>query len=462
MSITTDAKREIIKDFQKAIDEKKITTNEPTIINFQNDALDRKQREIFLVDLNLLRYRRENGRISSSVLGYEKEKGFLNPDEQDAQHKIKKFLLEKNPEKTEELIKMLKAEGQINPGIITCDGFLINGNRRKAALEENYKKNPSDERFARMRVVILPGEGEEGGPPTLKEVEQIENRYQLQSDGKAEYFGFDAALSIKQKIKVGFSLEEQLRDNPIYRDITPRQFKAILKKEEQKLVALDCVDRYLDMFNRAGQYQQIAKGTGDPEGRWQAFVDYANTWNKLQKTQERMKHQIEDTDIEVLEQVAFKAIRFRDIPSVGKKIHEIMRRLPILWQHGKDALIELDKNVEVDIPAEDQVDSEGNQLPLSEIDKRWEARFRNQISYQIKQAVDAVAQKTEQQQPLSLLEDAYKKLTHEDMKIEAINTSDLEKARKLAESIKEKATEMCSEIFERKKSKSKSKNKRNS
>ena len=462
MSITTDAKREIIKDFQKAIDEKKITTNEPTIINFRNDALDRKQREIFLVDLNLLRYRRENGRISSSVLGYEKEKGFLNPDEEDAQRKIKKFLLEKNPEKTEELIKMLETEGQRNPGIITCDGFLINGNRRKAALEEIYKENPSDERFARMRVVILPGEGEEGGPPTLKEIEQIENRYQLQSDGKAEYFGFDAALSIKQKIKVGFSLEEQLRDNPIYRDITPRQFKAVLKKEEQKLVALDCVDRYLDMFNRAGQYQQIAKRIGDPEGRWQAFVDYANTWNKLQKTQERMKHQIEDTDIEVLEQVAFKAIRFRDIPSVGKKIHEIMRRLPILWQHGKDALIELDKNVEVDIPAEDQVDSEGNQLPLSQIDKRWEARFQNQISYQIKQAVDAVAQKTEQQQPLSLLEDAYKKLTHEDMKIEAINTSDLEKARKLAESIKEKATEMCSEIFERKKSKSKSKNKRNS
>ena len=453
MSITTDPKRKIIKDFQEAIKEKRITTDQTDIINFRNDILNKKPREIFSVELNLLRYRKENGRISSSVLGYEKEKGFLRPDQEDAQRKIKGFLLGKDPEKTEELKKILKAEGQRDPGIVTCDGFLINGNRRKAVLEEIHKENPSDEQFARMKVVILPGEGEEGGPPTLKEIEQIENRYQLQSDGKADYFGFDAALSIKQKIGIGFSLEEQLRDNPIYKNMPQREFKAVLRNEERKLKALECIDRYLNMFNHDGQYHQIAKGIGDPEGRWQAFVDYANTWNKLQKSQERTKHQIEDTDIEALEQIAFKAIRLRDIPSVGEKIHEIMRRLPVLWQHGKDALIELNKNVEVDIPAEDQVDSEGNQLPLREIDKKWEARFQNQISYQIRRAMEKVAQEKEQQQPLNLLEDAYKKLIHRDMKVETINASDLEKAIKLTNDIKQKAVKLGSEIFKRKKGK---------
>ncbi|MXZ12778.1 MAG: hypothetical protein F4Y78_02015 [Candidatus Dadabacteria bacterium] len=455
MSITTDPKREIIKDFQEAIKEKKISTGQKDTINFRNDILNKKEREIFSVDLNLLRYRKENGRISSSVLGYEKEKGFLHPDQEDAQCKIKEFLLDKDPEKTEELKKMLKAEGQREPGIITCDGFLINGNRRKAALEEIHKENPSDEKFARMKVVILPGEGEEGGPPTLKEIEQIENRYQLQSDGKAEYFGFDAALSIKQKIGVGFSLKEQLRDNPIYKNMPDKDFKTVLKKEEQKLKALECIDRYLSMFSRDGQYQQISKGIGDPQGRWQAFIDYANTWNKLQKPRERAKHQIEDTDIEILEQVAFKAIRLRDIPSVGKKIHQIMREIPVLWQHGKDALIELNKNVEVDIPTKDQVDSEGNQLPLLEIDKKWEAQFQNQISYQIREAMHAAAQEKEQQQPLNLLEDAYKKLIHKDMKIETINASDLGKAIKFTNDIKQKAVELGSEIFKRKKAKSK-------
>ena len=453
MSITTDLKREIIKDFQEAIKEKRIPTDQTAIMNFRNDILNKKQREIFSVDLNLLRYRRENGRISSSVLGYEKEKGFLHPDQEDAQRKIKEFLLGKDPEKTEELKKILKAEGQREPGIVTCDGFLINGNRRKAALEEIHKENPSDEQFTRMKVIILPGEGEEGGPPTLKEIEQIENRYQLQSDGKADYFGFDAALSIKQKIGIGFSLEEQLRDNPIYKNMPQREFKTVLKNEERKLKALECIDRYLNMFNRDGQYQQIAKGIGDREGRWQAFVDYADIWNKLQKPRERMKHKIEDTDIEILEQVAFKAIRLRDIPSVEKKIHEIMRSLPILWQHGKDAFIELNNNVEVDIPDEDQVDSEGNQLPLPEIDNKWEAQFQNQISYQIKRAMKATAEEIEQQQPLNLLEDAYKKLIHRDMKVETINASDLDEAIKLTNNIKQKAVELGSEIFKRKKGK---------
>ena len=453
MSITTDLKREIIKDFQEAIKQKRIPTDQTAIMNFRNDILNKKQRGIFSVDLNLLRYRRENGRISSSVLGYEKEKGFLHPDQEGAQRKIKEFLLGKDPEKTEELKKILKAEGQREPGIVTCDGFLINGNRRKAALEEIHKENPSDEQFTRMKVIILPGEGEEGGPPTLKEIEQIENRYQLQSDGKADYFGFDAALSIKQKIGIGFSLEEQLRDNPIYKNMPQREFKTVLKNEERKLKALECVDRYLNMFNRDGQYQQIAKGIGDREGRWQAFVDYAETWNKLQKPRERMKHKIEDTDIEILEQVAFKAIRLRDIPSVGKKIHEIMRSLPILWQHGKDALIELNNNVEVDIPDEDQVDSEGNQLPLPEIDNKWEAQFQNQISYQIKRAMKATAEEIEQQQPLNLLEDAYKKLIHRDMKVKTINASDLDEAIKLTNNIKQKAVELGSEVFKRKKGK---------
>ena len=54
-------------------------------------------------------------------------------------------------------------------------------------------------RNMRQWVVILPGGDDEGGPPTIKEIEQIENRYQLQSDGKSEYTNFDRAISIQEK-----------------------------------------------------------------------------------------------------------------------------------------------------------------------------------------------------------------------------------------------------------------------
>ncbi|GAG80751.1 unnamed protein product, partial [marine sediment metagenome] len=77
----------------------------------------------------------------------------------------------------------------------------FNGNRRKLALDELSKV---DDKFNWMKVVVLPGKEDPGGPPTMLEIEQIENRYQLQSEGKAEYYKFDRALSIRRKIRLVF------------------------------------------------------------------------------------------------------------------------------------------------------------------------------------------------------------------------------------------------------------------
>ena len=81
-----------------------------------------------------------------------------------------------------------------------------------------------DKKFNLMKVVILPGPEEEGGAPNLREIEMLENHYQLQSDGKAEYTNFDAALSIRRKEEIGYSLEEQLRDDPKYISLNQTEF----------------------------------------------------------------------------------------------------------------------------------------------------------------------------------------------------------------------------------------------
>ena len=99
MPLTTARTREIIRDFQKLIVEKRIKTREERIIHFRNDRIDKKKRPVYLVDLDLLRYRKENGRIASSVPGYEKEKGFLDPTNKQSQDQIADFLREKDPEK---------------------------------------------------------------------------------------------------------------------------------------------------------------------------------------------------------------------------------------------------------------------------------------------------------------------------------------------------------------------------
>ena len=270
--------------------------------------------------------------------------GLLNDTDQQAQDKIATFLREKDPEKTDELKKLILADGQKEPAIITCDGFLIDGNRRRLVIDELRQSHPHERRFESMKVVVLPGHGDEGGPPTLKEIEQIENRYQLQRTGKAEYYGFDAALSIRAKTKRGFPLEDQLRDDPQFRNLSDSEFRKIVKRKEQELLEpLRCIDRYLDALDRPGQYEFISAGIGDREGRWQAFVDYANFHrNRLRNQRNRAKIGVEESEVPDIEQAAFKVIRLRVLPGRGK-VHTIMRNFPKYCNHAKDALIDLNR-----------------------------------------------------------------------------------------------------------------------
>lgn len=182
--LTKPQSREIIDDFADQIKIAKISGPKPTkaVINFRNEQKNGVERDVYLVPAGLLRYRKDNGRISSDVLHYERHFGILDETTAEAQNKLREFLEAKDKPKTEELIQSIKHDGQRDPAIITCDGFLINGNRRKMAFEKLYKSS-LDECYLRMKVVILPGKTDEGGVPSLLEIEQIENRYQLQSDG---------------------------------------------------------------------------------------------------------------------------------------------------------------------------------------------------------------------------------------------------------------------------------------
>ena len=252
--LTKPVSREIIDDFTAEIERRKTGGPKPAraVINFRNELKNGIERDVYLVPIALLRYRKDNGRISSDILDYERNYGVLDEKNEEAQEVIRQFLEDKDKEKTDELTKSMKHEGQRDPAIVTCDGFLINGNRRKMVLEK-LRDDTHDSRFLNLKVVILPGKNDEGGSPTLLEIEQIENRYQLQSDGKAEYYAFDHALSIKRKIELGMTLEEQLRDDPVFSGLDKKTFeKAVKKYSDDYLKPLECIDRYLDILDREG------------------------------------------------------------------------------------------------------------------------------------------------------------------------------------------------------------------
>ena len=457
-TITKPITREIIEDFAREIDERKQrTTPSKTVINFRNELSENYERNIFSVPIGLLLFRKDNGRIASDVYDYEHRNARIDEIAEASQDLLRKFLAKKDPEKTEELSKNIQKSGQLEPAIITCDGFLIDGNRRKMVMDKLRKDFIGDSKFQYMKVVILPGKGDEGGPPTLLEIEKLENRYQLQSDGKSEYYGFDRALSIRRKVYMGLSLEEQIRDDPKYTNVPKREIqKAIKAVHKDYLNPLECIDRYLKQFKREHQYHTVSSGIGDKEGRWQAFVDYSATYyGKFYKENFRIENQIEEDEIGEIEEAAFNIIRLRKVPSIPKKVHAIMRDLHKYCgnSESKKEILSIPKKVDpVALDHNQAIDSEqGKSLSREDVDAQWSAKNIESIAFHMKRAQDFYTSQKAKETPIDLLEAALKKLQHESMDLTSISINDYRKTHKLIVDIKKEADELERKLFDQKK-----------
>ena len=420
------------------------------VINFRTDVVDGVERPVWRVPIEILRYRKDNGRIASDILDYERNIGVLDERDDQAQVQIGVFLEQKDPERTGVLTKSILHAGQQEPAIITCDGFLINGNRRKMVMDKLHAQYPDNDTFGYMKVVILPGKDDEGGPPDLLEIEKIENRYQLQSDGKSEYYGFDRALSIQRKINLGLSLQEQLSDDPRFARATAADLaKAIKECRKTFLDPLACVDRYLKQFGREGLYRTISTGRSDSEGRWQAFIDYSYSYARyFSNPKRRIEYGIEEDEIGVIEEAAFDIIRLRNVPAMPK-VHVIMRDLPkyCRTKDGKRAVKKIAEEVDPVLPKEELFGANDEPLGMDEVDAKWAAKNKQHITYNLRVAARSHETLKEKETPLGLLEAALKKLTHDDMDLTTIRTGDYGKARALAVDIQKKANDLERQIY---------------
>jgi hypothetical protein len=446
--------RPILDDFAREITNRATTADPPAeeVIYFRNWHKIRKKSPVKIVPIEYLRYRKDNGRIASDVLSYEKMHGPLLETDESTQKILRKFLDEKDSEKTEELMNSIRHSSQREPAVITSDGFLINGNRRKLALEKLYDET-KDDNFKWMRVVILPGKNdvENGGAPTIYEIEQIENRYQFQSEGKADYYSFDKALSMRKKILHGMSLEEQLKDDPNFAhlDSTGNEFKKKVREHREKyLEPIKCIDQYLESLGREGLYDTISTGISDREGRWQAFLDYYNhVEKKLNDNDKIYELGLKEDEVGLVRDVAFKIIRkreFKDLP----KVHKIMRDFPKILKNpeAKEEILKL-KKVKMDLPS-DKIFKNGQEVDERDKDKIWASVNVQELQHHVSKALKLIAYQQEKEKPIDLLKSAIQKLTHTEMKPENIAENDLDQARKLAVEIEGVANKLAKTIFD--------------
>ncbi len=446
--ITTALERKIIDDFAAEIRTKaeRGANPEKTVIEFRNDRQRGKQgeRDVYLVPVKLLRFRKDNGRIAADVMSYEMLNGRLNEETQETQDILRTLLKDIDKENNEKLKNSISHTGQTDPAIITCDGFLINGNRRKMILEELFAET-GNKKYETMKVVILPGKNDEGGPPTIIEIEEIENRYQLQKDGKSEYTNFNWAVSTQRKIKDGYSLERQLRDDSAYAHLGDKEFKQKVEEiKENFLHPLECVDRYLEGLGREKLYNNITEGRADKDGRWYAFIDYYKyVYKKLKDEKSRSKLGIEEDEVGDIEDVAFKIIRQKDFKGF-LKTHMAMRKLPAILanKEAKKEILKIGNAVE--LTKSEILDSKAD---LKLIDNRWASKNADLIIGRVKKAVQIIEREKEIETSLTLLSDALKKLNHDNMDPEALDPFKLREAFEKSKEIQERAHELEKEFW---------------
>lgn len=174
-----------------------------------------------------------------------------DPEVQRAQHEL---LLDMVDERG--LAHDLIARKQRTPIVLTYDGFIIDGNRRIAAL-----KRQGETEY--VNAVVLPEDA------TDAEIYETEVELQMAAETKAPYNWIDEALHVRYGVE---RLYEQRRPGEALHAVAQRMLKS---DADVKLILdkLSLVDLYLDWHGDPGKYHLIPETQGGTTQ--QAFTELA-------------------------------------------------------------------------------------------------------------------------------------------------------------------------------------------
>lgn len=197
---------------------------------------------VFKIPTRLLYYNIRNGRFASELKAKEKQlKRDLDPQNDSDKEVIRGLLLAQNEGETEVLKKDLLKHEQIDPGIITHDGAIINANRRMAVITWLFD-DTRDPRWEYLKVAVLPSNVGE------QDLWRIEAGLQFAKDYRLEYGAVNELLKIREGIKCGLKPEDISAS--LLGRYTPGEVKV-------QLEILDLIDSYLAAINKQGEYERI-------------------------------------------------------------------------------------------------------------------------------------------------------------------------------------------------------------
>jgi hypothetical protein len=197
---------------------------------------------IYRFKLEDLAFNKANGRIKSEVLEKEAELGRILDQFDKADNQIiKEILLSIRMDENEKIKEDLRKSSQMAPGIITVDGVVINGNRRKALLDELCHET-HDEKFNYLEAHVLPSD------ISKPELWLIEAGIQMSAPQQLDYSPINHLLKLSEGLNSGLTIPQ----------MASRIYGVTEEKIESDLKRLDLINEYLtDFLGKVGKYYLV-------------------------------------------------------------------------------------------------------------------------------------------------------------------------------------------------------------
>lgn len=322
--------------------------------------------KVYSIPLDHLYFNIKNGRFKAEYLELVRKNGGkeLDPTDEIDSKKIQKLLLDLDPIETKRTTEDIRQRGQWQPGIMTHDGFVIDGNRRLSILTKLTK---DDKKFSLMKVARLPPNVDKN------DLWKLEAGIQLGKDEIVKYGPINELLKLKEGIDAGLSELEISHTLYGYDDD---------KEIKRKLERLRLIDEFLE-FNGTPQKYSVLTKTNKVEH----FVDAQRIINYLKDRSDdpglkkdikraifgliqvgKSYHEIRKIR-EILKLESIKAIEFlRQIAQTAKPKF-VEKEISIKKQDLTDA--QLDEQVKKTIDEVDELSDEDENSDKSPIGMMW-------------------------------------------------------------------------------------------
>jgi DNA-binding MarR family transcriptional regulator len=372
------------------------------IITYKGDTS-----EIFAykIPVEYLIFNQYNGRIGTFVKTYEKQYKTIDATTDKGEELIVDFLWKSKISDNKIDYVDIDKKGQIEVGIITKDGVIVDGNRRCMLLKKIATKNNSNPTY--FRAIILPDRLEDNP----KEIRKLETIYQMGARQPVNYNAIEKYLKCKELSEEdGFTYGEIAE----FMGEKPATIKKYLK-------ILDLMEKYLKNLGYEGMYTVLSGKK--LEGPFVDLTGYLETHETGKRIQGRSWTPDTD-DIDDLKNIYFDYIRAgfgtqppRDIgnPAKGKGFfsHEELWKT-FTSKHSETTGIINDNEKSLDGLKQERPDEDIDSLIKSR-DSDWKITTENLLKKNLYKTKRDLEDANEANVPMELLQRAKKTL-------EAINT----------------------------------------